>query len=476
MATETSKWRISHRGEVQVVSGDAVDATLTDMIGRLGPYEPGVTSVTEASGSALGNSTWNDLKTDQAAKTRIEAMHEALKDAGADVGDHRQLYATGTRMADSGYAYQKEKEAEHSRQELVKTALGGLVDQVKAEKRVDVTVTAGDFASKLAINGAVTFDGLKLREQAVRGLLGRLKSPALGYIFGLRDRIASKDATPVAKAMDREALLDVIQREARRFPDIKLVLRTRQGLGDVFATVSPDYSVADVPQVVPQLLQALPADARGSVSYDPTSTTWNLRASVWTPVPADEQAVGEPFTAYVSITSRDNGTHGVEGGGGITLVACLNASEYRALVEGLRRIHRGNVLADLQQLIFKSSAAISTLAQAWGTARAQVIEAPTVGGKLIPIEEAVPGFFRSMLTARRGELVGLLPGRTETRVAGLAQVFPQERRNPNQVTRADLAQAYTRYIQDETIPVRRTAEAGIGRWLATGEEVGYATA
>jgi len=52
-----------------------------------------------------------------------------------------------------------------------------------------------------------------------------------------------------------------------------------------------------------------------------------------------------------------------------------------------------------------------------------IIPAPVVDGAMVPIEEAIPGFYRCMLTARRGELVGVLPGRTATHVEALSAAY-----------------------------------------------------
>jgi len=220
------------------------------------------------------------------------------------------------------------------------------------------------------------------------------------------------------------------------------------------------------------VLDALPSDARASFSYDPTSTTWELRASVFTPTPTDSQAVGEPFEGYVSFTSRDNGTRKLTGGGGILLIACLNASTYEADSTTVSRRHVGAILTDLAAMSRDASRAIHALCQAWGTARADVIEVPA----LVPIEEAIPGFYRCMLASRRGELVGVLPGRTAHHVERLALAYNDQRRDSANITRADLAQGFTRYIQDTPASVRRDAERAIGRWVVTREPVSYVAA
>ena len=461
---------ISHRGETVTTNEADWQRAADELVRRLGPWEPGVSRI-EKQRSDFGASIM-----DEGARERIERQHNALRSAGVDVNADRQLYETGTRMADVGYRNQAVRAAEHANKQPIADAVNGLVERIQGEQRRDVETTARKLGEGLSINGALKVDGFKLREQAIRGLLARMESPALRYVLGLRDRIASPDATEASKAIDKAALLDVMQRECRRFGDTPIKLRTREGLGDVFAIVSPDYAPADAPDVLGDVITTLPSDARGSFAYDPTSTTWELRASVFTPTPVDEQAVGEPFEGYVSFSSRDNGTRRLTGGGGILLLACLNASTYEAESQSVSRVHRGAILTDLAAMTRDASNAIHALCQAWGIARADVLAQPTVDGGLVPIEEAIPGFYRAMLTARRGELVGVLPGRTESHVKALAMVFRDERRDRSQLVRADFAQGFTRYIQDQAAPVRRDAESAIARWMVKGEPVAFVAA
>ncbi len=503
---------IEHRGESVTVPATQAITAMDELVTRLGPWVPGESKVTRntacqaVSAEPKPVSTWERQVSDDTARERIEAQQAALTAAGVVVDASSQLYATGTRMATVGYDTQRERAREHAEKMSAKDAAGELVSIIEAEQRREVEVTARDIAGKLAINGALTFDGYKLREQAIRGLLARCGSPATGYVFGIRDRIAAAAATlksgqvnagteakpsfrdlteaersDIRRAIDGDKveLLDCMRYELEHVGRGQAIkLRLRDGLGDIFAAVSPGYGIADAPSVLPNLLAALPRDAKATFSYDPTTTSWEMRASVFTATPVDEQAVGEPFEGYASVTGRDNGTRGLDGGGGVMLIRCLNASVYVADGAHVRRIHRKNVLVNLHTLIQASTAAVSVLCRAWGKARA--VELPAAlddAGKLVPIELAIPGFFRSMLTARRGELVGVLPGRTEKHVKALALAFTSERREPNAApTRADLAQGFTRYIQAQPTTVRRDAERAIGSWLVKGERVSYASA
>jgi hypothetical protein len=481
--------RITHNGQSRDATAATWQAVADAMVAELGPWIPGDSRIEHVKTPLLLTgpepprpeaprpvSTWQHQVTDDVARDRIQATQDAVTAAGVAIDASAQLYATGTRMAAVGYQQQQRRATEHGQKQPVADAARQLLEQISAEQRHQTKLTAQDFADHLSVNGALRFDGYQLREQAVRGVLSRLGSKAGAYLFSLRDRIADPESTSAGKDLDRAAMLDVLERECRRFPDTELMLRLRDGMGDCFAVVSHEYGVADAPAVLPAVLRALPTDAKATVAYNPTTTRWELRASVFTPTPVDEQAVGEPFEGYMSFQSVDNGTGRLSGGGGILLIACLNASTYQADSPGVSRVHRGRILWNLGAMTRDASRAIHALCEAWGTARASVLELPTVGQQLVPIEAAIPGFYRHMLTARRGELVGVFRGRTEAHVPALAKAYFAERRDPSRITRADLANGVTRYMQDQPAEVRRDAESAVGSWLVRREPVQFLAA
>jgi hypothetical protein len=419
------------------------------------------------------NSTWAEQVTDDAAKTRIEAQHASLAKNGVHVNTSEQLYATGTRMADVGYATQASRKVEHDRKQPIADVAHELRVIVQGEKRRDIEIKAGDLGKGIAVNGKITFDGLALTEQALRGLLARLESPALGYVLGLRERcvelLADKQRTGLEDPRiqdDKRKIAAVLQHECRHNPDVPLKIRTRQGVGDVFAVLSPSYTPADAPDVLSELLETLPANARGTFAYDALSTAWELRASVWTPTPVEEQAVGEAFEGYASFSSRDNGTSRFRGGGGISLIRCLNASTYSAGTE-LSRVHRSGIRANIDDLVARTTSSIRVLCEAWGMGRQAVVETPSG----VSINDAIPGFWRYCLMDRRSELQGVLPGRSEKHVESLTRALWAEKRDPNGLVRTDFAQGWTRYIQEQPAPVRRDAEVAIGGWLVNARKL-----
>ena len=428
---------------------------------------------------------------DPEAKARIEATHEALRAGGVAVGTgdqpQGQLYATGTRMAQMGYDNQAGRKAEHDARMPLEEAAAKLRALVEGEKREDETMSALDFGKSIEVNGRITAGGRVLGERAIRGLLGRLESPALSYVLGLRDRIARESAQPEGKRdvgqiqIDKAKIADILYHECVSAPDVALKVRVRNGLAkpDIFAVVSPKYAPADAPELLSEILGDLPGDARGSFAYDRDSTSWELRANVWTPTPVAEQAVGEAFEGYVSFKSADNGTRKLEGGGGVILLACLNAGTYTAASSDVSRRHVGKILVDVEDMLAGSLKAINALCAAWGVARSKVIDKaaglPEEWESLVgkPASQVIPGLWWGELTDRRSELA-VLPGRTAKHVDGLTAAYFAERRDHDQIVRADFAQGWTRYIQDQPATVRRDAEAAIGRWLVADRPMAFA--
>jgi hypothetical protein len=423
------------------------------------------------------NSTWETQVVDDAARQRIEGMHATLTASGVVVNASHQLYATGTRMADVGYETQAARKVEHDAKVSASEAIDALSALIVDEKRRDQVVTARELGAAINVNGRISAFGLTLTEQAIRGLALRLESPMLGYVLGLRERIAAEygrnedERNTMGMQSDKRKIADILAHECARAGDVELQLRTRENVGDVYAVVSPGYTEADFPRVAPELLAGLPGDARATFAYDPDRTQWELRASVWTPTATAEQAVGEPFEGFVSFKSRDNGTSRYRGEGGISLLRCLNASTYSANGSRVSRVHRRGILNDVGTMITQSTQAIDALCEAWGTARKSIVVTPTG----VPIGEAIPGFWRYCLSTstRAGGLAGILAGRKETHVEGLTEAFHAERRDPVILNRADFAQGWTRYIQAQPADIRRDAESAIGTWVVSRDAGGF---
>lgn len=415
---------------------------------------------------------------DSCAAVRISAMQESLRSSGVKVNAGEQLFATGTRMAVEGYATQAARKAEHDCKLDLCDAASALRTAVQNEGRKDFEVSASDYADALDVAndgmGKIQAFGLSISEQALRGLTARIESPSLSYLLGIRERISAEMSLPRpsrnvdAIRADKARIVETLRHECKRAGNVALKVRARTNVGDMFAVVSPTYSPADAPEVLESIMKAMPSDAKGTWSYDPVSTAWELRAEVWTPTPTDMQAVGEPFSGYVSFQSKDNGTGRLNGGGGVLLLRCLNASTYTANSVKASRTHRGAIMLDVRSMLKTAMLSINALTLAWGVNRTTAVEVPSG----LTLEDAIPGFWRHLLTSRQSELVGVLPGRSETRIDGLTRAFHAERRDSSRLVRSDFAQGWTKYIQSEETETRRAAEGAIGEWLARPSRMG----
>ncbi len=468
------------RRPVAELSDDDDDGPVTERRPVLVPWVD--SSPLAPSGSVESFSTFGALVMDDGAKARIDAQHAALRAAGIVVDASEQLFANGTRMASDGYATQAARKRDHERSLPLREAAAALCARIIAEGREDHTVTAGELARNLHVNGRVRAFGLQMSAHAVRGMLTRLDVPSVwGYVNVLRERIVTErdrgdKADRAMMDADRARMEDALIHELRRNPSVEIKLRKRQVAGDIFAAVSPTYAAADAPIVMEQILSEMmrrAPDARGSFSYDPSSTSWELRGEVWTPTPVAVQAVGEPFAGYVSFNSADNGGQSMEGGGGIELLRCLNASTYRAAAVGMTRRHTGAIVIDTAKMVGGAMRAIEVLCDAWGTARKATIETvaglpdgTTLAG--MPVSKALEGlWWGELASGSRSELAAVLPGRSKDHVKGLVQAYQSERRDPRDLVRADMAQGWTKYVQGQPDAVRRDAEGAIASWVVS---------
>jgi hypothetical protein len=130
------------------------------------------------------------------------------------------------------------------------------------------------------------------------------------------------------------------------------------------------------------------------------------------------------------------------------------------------------VLYDVQAMLRGGLAAIDALCKAWGVNRAETIALPVRDEKTVTLEEAIPGFWSYCLKNPRSELQGVLPGRAASHVDGLTKTYYAERREPARLVRADLAQGWTRYVQNQPSDIRREAEQAIGAWLVSDKPIG----
>jgi hypothetical protein len=130
---------------------------------------------------------------------------------------------------------------------------------------------------------------------------------------------------------------------------------------------------------------------------------------------------------------------------------------------------------DVERMIAESLKAVDVICAAWGRQRKAEVPLPAKVG--ITLNEAIPGFWRALLTDRTSAFQGVLPGRTEEHVGALTHAYALERRDPDRLVRSDFVQAWTKYIQVKPADVRREAERAAGAWLVNDtREMAYVEA
>ena len=205
-------------------------------------------------------------------------------------------------MAKEGYAYQATRKREHDAALPIREAGEALRREVIGESREDRIVSAREARAwhrgqrqDQCVRPASNRAGDPWDRYAARIPHARLRAWA-SRAHCIAERAKGDAADKSAMQADKAKIADILAHECARAGDVMVKLRTRASVGDVFAVVSPTYAPADAPEVLAEVLQDLPRDARGTYSYDPSTTAWELRADVWTPTPVEEQAVGEAFS------------------------------------------------------------------------------------------------------------------------------------------------------------------------------------
>lgn len=426
-------------------------------------------------------SSWSEQVIDPEAKARIDAQHAAivaLDPKAANVVGHgkegTQAYANGTRMMAIGYDAVRGYKSEHERMQPLRDVAAEAIAQIEGECRRLITLTAEEAARTIAIDkGRILVSGFRVSEQAIRGWFDRVEGPGLGYVLGLRDRIGVSRSKGNKDAADRDLawIAETMQREAFVNPTRTMMLRARETNGDIFAIVSPEYGVCDVPDALPRLVSGILDDApgaRGSWTYDPASTQWEVRADVFSDTPVDAMAVGEPFKSFASFRGRDNGTGSWESGGGFELIRCLNATTYTCDLAAAKVRHRGDKVKDaVWASVDQARKAIGLMISGWGRAREQEVplSKEVIEGKR-SMDQFLGAMFLDML--RRPEFAATFPGASRANADQLVATFHAERRDENRIVRSDLANAVTRALQKLPADRALRAQSAAGAWIVGG--------
>lgn len=393
-------------------------------------------------------STWEKPVVDDAAKARIEAMHESV---GLTNGvTHGQAYTSGTKLAAVGVQNGKAARVQFEKRPLATEALADFALMIQGEKREN----SKPYRARDLKVCEVTADGIRVQNGRDYLVSPELCKDVLSRI-GARRGSASYMQALWGDGKYSECA-ELFGRELRDSQaDNRLVFRHRNGVP--FAVVSPSYQAVDGDLVAKALLHELrmqpEADqARASISYDYESTSASLDIAWHTPIPEIEQAVGEPFRARMGVSFRDNGQGGIRPGGGFELVVCLNytTTEVDAFSASIRHVGRASIR--FRTSVKDAAIAILPILRAYANAKCDHLgsSAKTTDGSAMPVrlEDAIPGFWRSLL-APRGELVGLVPA-NKVKDLTAATLSESTYRNSDGWRRSDMVNGLTKWAQAGT--------------------------
>src|SRR5215467_10392819 len=208
--------RITHAGITRETAPETFQAVLDEMIAQTGqPWDPSTKiEVIEIQEPEAPIFTVEAGEVDPKAAARVNAQQDIIREAGYDVGNQHQFFTSGTRMLAEGHQEMDRQKRAHDDLRPLSAVLDEIDQTIAAEKRHQRRMTSGELGRMLSVNGKLKVDGYKVQEQALRNLLARLESPALGMVLGMRERIAGRsklgNLTAEGMKLDKEMMLELL--------------------------------------------------------------------------------------------------------------------------------------------------------------------------------------------------------------------------------------------------------------------------
>lgn len=290
------------------------------------------------------------------AEVRIAMQESWLAKAGFALAP--PLFAPGTRVMPLG---DRNFRIERQRVEGLPPFHGAaksIIVTVGQEKRENVTYPLRSLA--LTERGT-----LMAGEEEVSLELGAFYQLALHAGFGMGARYLAERCDPELRATNVNAQLG-------KHPDKVVTLRLRDAGEEqrqAFATVTPQYAVADTDAVLDVVSPAL-EDSRAEVYYDGTGVH---ATALWMPNRILDLAAGDVFKAGVKIETDDTGRGRIRVSAVVWRNRCLNLLVIgQGTVETVSQVHRGSTAKILDAVKSGVEAArekVSDFLDAWGRAR-----------------------------------------------------------------------------------------------------------
>ena len=410
------------------------------------------------------------------ARDRIKATRAAVARAGLAYGetwfeDGKILYPDGTAAA-------RRMLAEVTSLPLASTALAKLAARVAGEARRDVSVTD---VTEITMNeaGALVIPGVSAPVVPEVGAWQTLASRC-GIVLTEPFMRARDLANPAPVVAGLAGTFNAWQgcHKAERPADAKprtgvVGLRDVDGITRMFRFVSERYAkdigIDVIARLIAEVCEADGIDPFAAIAYDGTRVQIDLTFP--TSVDPGDFGVGELWKIQARIRSADDGSGGVGLALGLHFARCRNFSQSMTETTLLSARHLGDsavIAANLRAALREAHVRVQPLIAAWGYAKSDNLidhlpaNSPVKGAGVsggVPIEEAIPGFFRAILATR--EAVPVLSSRATPKLveAWKADDGPG---GPSSgiITRAGVVNAMTRYAHTEADPWDR---AGIER-------------
>lgn len=359
----------------------------------------------------------------------------------------------------NGIELARRHQVEFKGKPLARDVATHLIEQVEREGRKSLpAVHLSDLRmtddGKVAIRGSRGFTRIPVTNKAFNSMFGRFScSSGQAYLNSCPTKLRSINFNHWAVETGEE--------EAGKNKVRKVVLRTRRNPIDehrnVFAAVSPSYTVLDCDKIARSLRDALPSDARGSLDYN--GERFRLEALWHTDVDPAKFQTGEIFKAGVLVKADDTGSGSIVVQAILWRHACKNLLIINKAIGFEARLrHRGGekVLTErFEEAFQKALCSIDSFTHAWGYASAERdaklverVRSVTHGEVPSSARDALPGIFNGLLER---ELI-TIPGERQAVLDQLCEMHRQdELASAYGVSRASVINAVTRFAHKQIV-------------------------
>jgi len=407
----------------------------------------------------------DDPDSDHSLEGEIRSALDLAAAEKAGFAPAQPIYRRGTKVIKWGVDNARASRIEHEAKPLVSEYCDDLVQQVQDENRRDVLVDVRNIRMNKDGLLALQKQRLLMTGRAFPSLCSRMGFGGGAYLSNncwpeLRAINVNRQAVHFEESERDQAQAQAMEamREGKefKFEPRRLNLRVRKNdKGDeVFGVVSPRYTAFDVDKVAKAIKQAMPEEARGTVTYDGFRARFEVMFH--SNVKPEKYVAGEFFKTGIIIGTDDTGGGSLWGESVLWQNLCLNLIIIDQAKQGLFRLrHMGSIealVAKFQEEMTQAKKTVEPFLEKWGYAVEENVIERTSKALEMPlpasIEESMRGIFNGIL---QRELVPV-PGRKKKVVPKLMQMWEKDESAAAGPTRAAVVNAFTRFAHEEPMP------------------------